>query len=148
MSACLFLFFWHFWGSFAHVYRLFPFSRVLLGSFGSLLILVLHYWSLLSGVLTNHTSFQFGMLMPSKPCHVPPQPSAAQIFVLSFCSFVQCDLRGYILLILWVLMYIHFFELYSMSNLLLYPSSIENTRKSYNRTMEEPESTNTMKMSW
>ena len=40
-----------------------------------------------------------------------------------------------------------FFELYSMSKLLLYPSNIENTRKSYKRIMEEPKSTNTMKMS-
>ena len=34
----------------------------------SLLIPVLHYWSLLNRVLKNHMTFQFGMLMPSTWC--------------------------------------------------------------------------------
>ena len=73
---------------------------------------VLHYWSLLSGVLKGHMSFQFGMLMHSKShhtshmtwnCGLGSDPcSAAQIFIFSSCTFVQCGLRSYILHILWV----------------------------------------------
>ena len=46
-------------------------TQIVYETCGSLLIPVLHYCSLLSGVLKSHMSFQIGMPMPGKSCHTP-----------------------------------------------------------------------------